>query len=574
MADEFDCVVLGGGIAGVSCAEELARLAPAASILLVSASRSLRGVNGIVRVTHSVETFDVVERPIDFLAVEHPNVRARLGIARNLNPDARTLDVQDPETGVVQQVRYRHSCCVATGARPRTVVELDHPRIVTVRDAASVERLAHLLPDTTNVVVVGNGALAAELVEAVAPRVARLCWAVRDSYLGRTFFDASASRFLADCIARDAIQAAAAEPSPSASSSAAASLSSNTTMTATTTTTTAAHSTLGNALGPRWVDILGPISNKTRRRVRLVEVGGAAPDTPSEPEAAHAHAEVTVLTRLELRSAAPAASGRLHALDLTWDDGSTLVDIDLLIVAAGVVPEVTALGIDRTSIGLGDDGGIAVTAQMQSTTHAALFAAGDVASVCPRKDAPNWFQMRLWSQARVMGALAGASMSRALPDTVRGRPSLSDLEIEGGYNMDLFAHCTSVFGRKVVLLGRFNGQGLDEYDAVRAILHRRISPEDTPVATTATAAATATAAVMTDDRVSESADRVTLQVRETPGLEYAKLVIYGDRVVGAMLIGDTDLEEPCEHLITTGVRIDPATTNLLDADLDLDAIMD
>jgi NADPH-dependent 2,4-dienoyl-CoA reductase/sulfur reductase-like enzyme len=37
-------VVVGGGVAGISCAEELARLDPTASIVLLSASRSVKGV--------------------------------------------------------------------------------------------------------------------------------------------------------------------------------------------------------------------------------------------------------------------------------------------------------------------------------------------------------------------------------------------------------------------------------------------------------------------------------------------------------------------------------------------------
>ena len=41
-------VVVGGGIAAVSCAEELGRLRPDASILLLSASQALKGVSPAV----------------------------------------------------------------------------------------------------------------------------------------------------------------------------------------------------------------------------------------------------------------------------------------------------------------------------------------------------------------------------------------------------------------------------------------------------------------------------------------------------------------------------------------------
>jgi heterodisulfide reductase subunit A-like polyferredoxin len=39
-------VVLGGGVAGVACAQELCRVAPAADVVLVSASATVKGVRG------------------------------------------------------------------------------------------------------------------------------------------------------------------------------------------------------------------------------------------------------------------------------------------------------------------------------------------------------------------------------------------------------------------------------------------------------------------------------------------------------------------------------------------------
>jgi glycine/D-amino acid oxidase-like deaminating enzyme len=42
-------VVIGGGIAGVTCAEELARLSPDDHVLLISASESLKGVRFVPR---------------------------------------------------------------------------------------------------------------------------------------------------------------------------------------------------------------------------------------------------------------------------------------------------------------------------------------------------------------------------------------------------------------------------------------------------------------------------------------------------------------------------------------------
>lgn len=45
-AEVLPFVVVGGGIAGVSCAQELSRLAPDAPITLISASPVIKGVSG------------------------------------------------------------------------------------------------------------------------------------------------------------------------------------------------------------------------------------------------------------------------------------------------------------------------------------------------------------------------------------------------------------------------------------------------------------------------------------------------------------------------------------------------
>jgi pyridine nucleotide-disulfide oxidoreductase domain-containing protein 1 len=57
--------------------------------------------------------------------------------------------------------------------------------------------------------------------------------------------------------------------------------------------------------------------------------------------------------------------------------------------------------------------------------------------------------------------------------------------------------------------------------------------------------------------------------RITPGLEYIKLCVSDGRVVGAMLIGDTDLEEVCENLILNKLDVSGLGISMLDPDLDL-----
>jgi hypothetical protein len=51
--------------------------------------------------------------------------------------------------------------------------------------------------------------------------------------------------------------------------------------------------------------------------------------------------------------------------------------------------------------------------------------------------------------------------------------------------------------------------------------------------------------------------RVALLLRVTPGVEFVQVVVVGGRVVGALLLGDTGLEETLENLILnkTDVRV-------------------
>jgi hypothetical protein len=317
------------------------------------------------------------------------------------------------------------------------------------------------------------------------------------------------------------------------------------------------------------------------------------------------------------------------------EGGALVVSADIVIAAVGVTPY---LPFCPAELLRGPDGGLLVNKAMQVYGgRGSVFAAGDAASVgwdtatatATRASGSllvddsevdlggdHWFQMRLWTQARVLGAYTGARIAaHALTDSQRGRKALSDLELEGGYNLDLFAHCTSLGGFKVVLLGRFNGQGLDGAfeEAVRGLeapglsvgtgradadstgLWRRVGTSGTPTGNEAAAAAAVAAGAVgaagpgrggLPGQEGAAADSETLaasspapadsgvsvQVSWLPGHHYMKLVLQGGRVVGAVLIGETDMEEAAERLIQGGHQLGDA--DLTDPDLDIDAILD
>ena len=114
-----------------------------------------------------------------------------------------------------------------------------------------------------------------------------------------------------------------------------------------------------------------------------------------------------------------------------------------------------------------------------------------------------------------MGAAAAHCMMRPT-ETVRHIP------------FELFAHSTRFFGHKVVLLGLYNGQGLVD----SKILERRSD------------------------------------------VDYVRVVLKGGRLKGAVLLGDTGLEETLENLLLSQMDIDFLGDRLLDTDFDLEDFFD
>ena len=66
-----------------------------------------------------------------------------------------------------------------------------------------------------------------------------------------------------------------------------------------------------------------------------------------------------------------------------------------------------------------------------------------------------------------------------------------------------------------------------------------------------------------------SSQHFEVWVRVTPAVEYVKVCVLDGRVVGALLIGDTDLEEVMENLILNRLDVSTFGIGLLDPHIDL-----
>lgn len=89
-----------------------------------------------------------------------------------------------------------------------------------------------------------------------------------------------------------------------------------------------------------------------------------------------------------------------------------------------------------------------------------VYAAGDCCNLYKYRMKPHsinsnegihWFQMRLWTQARAMGVYTAHCMTGINND------------FGSDFCFELFTHITNFFGYKVIMLGRYNGQGLGKH---------------------------------------------------------------------------------------------------------------
>lgn len=76
------------------------------------------------------------------------------------------------------------------------------------------------------------------------------------------------------------------------------------------------------------------------------------------------------------------------------------------------------------------------------------------------------------------------------------------------------------------------------------------------------------------DQSSARGNATEVWTRVTPGVEYVKVTVHKGRVVGAMLIGDTDLEETMENLIHNRLDVSRLGIELLDPDIDIEDYFD
>uniref|UniRef100_A0A8C1U383 Pyridine nucleotide-disulfide oxidoreductase domain-containing protein 1 n=1 Tax=Cyprinus carpio TaxID=7962 RepID=A0A8C1U383_CYPCA len=180
-------VIVGGGIAGVTCAEQIASQFASDDVCLLTASPLVKTVTNFKQVSKTLEEFDVEEQPSSVLEEKYPNLKVIQSAVKLLRAKEHLLQAENGQT-----FHYK-KLCICSGARPKLLTQ-DNPHVLGIRDTDSAQEFQKRLSKAKRIVVIGNGGIALELVYEVEG--CEVIWAVKDKAIGNTFFDAGAAQFL------------------------------------------------------------------------------------------------------------------------------------------------------------------------------------------------------------------------------------------------------------------------------------------------------------------------------------------------------------------------------------------
>ncbi len=544
-------VVVGGGIAGCTAAEELLALEDGCEVTVLTATPVVKQVGRVVQVTRKLEEMEVVERDANDFGRDHARLTVVQVRVRGIDAAAHVVECESGRAVPFDR------CLVCTGAVPK-VVSASHPHVVGIRDTESVQELTRRLQTARRVVVLGNGGIALEVVHAVTG--CEVVWAVKDAYVGNTFFDHTASGFVLPELEkqRPVRIVARGEGTAEARKGMAVSVQGGGGGGGGE-TNSPEQAPVGGALGPDWTEGLSTAEVVPASAQPLTILFQAELEELIEPSSSSSSTLPATPSSSSSSTPQPNDHDKGWPLFVRLTNGQTW-GCDFVVSATGVVPLVSFLGPEFTR---GEDGGIVVNEHMQTTASPDVYAAGDCCSMTwPESEV--WFQMRLWTQARTMARYA----ARCMADQVD--------ELGSGFAFELFAHMTRFFGFRVALLGCYNAQLL------RNAEQRRLVQEIKVVKTTQgheEAGMEVQANVGQEGGEKGDSDapmeKVEILTRLTPGLEYIKVVVVGGRVKGAMLVGEgTELAETFENLILNELDVSAYGVDLLDPDVDIDDYFD
>ncbi|KAK2578700.1 hypothetical protein KPH14_011667 [Odynerus spinipes] len=474
-AEIINCTfaIIGGGIAGVSCAEGVSFLAPEENAVLITASTLVKTVTNIIPLGKTVMQFDIEEKSAETLSEKHSSLQVIHDTVTNIDILKKCIETQSGKL-----IMYK-KLCLCNGARPKLIAE-NNKFVIGIRDTESLIQFSERIQHAKKIVVVGNGGIATELVHEV--KNVDIVWVMKDKHISAAFIDPGAAEFFLEDIQKTDKSTNTDTKQP---------------VRRMRYVTIGPSKEGGPALGPDWhnnINIKGISSKFTKVQIEY-------------------QCEINkILNKEEITEHNDTEKWPVY-VELT---NGKVIGCNLIVSATGVIPNSNLIGLEKLK--RAEDQGFLVDWKLK-TSEKDIYAAGDVCTA-GWDIAKHWFQMRLWTQAHQMGIYAAKSMSSSL----KGEDFMQD------FCFELFTHVTKFFGYKVVLLGLYNGQKLGQnYDIL---------------------------------------------LRVTKKEEYIKLILENGRMQGAVLIGDTNLEEMCENLILNQIDLTPYGEDILNPDIDIEDYFD
>lgn len=433
-------VVVGGGIAGVSCVRQLLEDPLLCShdspfrVIWISDSRVIKDATNVKTIGSTIEQFELSSNDIHDFARRYNGavIVERARVSRVVDNWVYTQGLEGPNR--IKFVKL----CICTGAEPivprhlKVSDEISH-RLLVLRDTSSVEQLAKLLTARSKVLIVGSGGIAMELVHMLPNSVV---WVLRSECPGSVYFSEASFEFFS--------LAALSRPNLPTTESKLDSCS-----------VPQFSGTFGPALGPKWFRQLfaGQSSG-----VQVGDVGNSV-----KSYAMRDALEIVPKSTLVGLTSAEKCSGRELKAELS--NGRT-VECDFVVLAIGAKPDVSWLKGSRVQVCDDEfdplDNGVLVDGTM-ATSDPNVYAAGDVCC-CRWPYSETWRHLRLWTVAKSMGVQAAKSILNDLQSTNGKARYLQEFAFE------LFSHVTEFFGFKVVLLGRYDLPGSLHADDVEVLV--------------------------------------------------------------------------------------------------------
>jgi NAD(P)H-nitrite reductase large subunit len=129
-------LIIGSGIAGMTCAEELQKLiSHQDTIRVLSSSGMMKRVVNVVQLTRYLESFDIEESSMNTYSKEENESYPKVDF---IQTTVKKLNTQDKKIIDEKGVEYQYDLvCLCSGAKPKLIAE-HHPNVIGIRDIESV----------------------------------------------------------------------------------------------------------------------------------------------------------------------------------------------------------------------------------------------------------------------------------------------------------------------------------------------------------------------------------------------------------------------------------------------------